>query len=150
MPSSPPPGITPRLGPRNEPVLDFAPGSRERAELGAELSRQASEIVELPLAPAPIVLDVDEDPRPRPDASRQHQVDEVLECREPFALAADQRAKRLFAATGTHDVEPARRARCDLHTGLELHVGDQLLEDLAARLEHFRRGFRGLEVGSFS
>lgn len=35
--------------PRNEPVLDFAPGSKERAALKAELRRQSSEVVELPL-----------------------------------------------------------------------------------------------------
>jgi 1-pyrroline-5-carboxylate dehydrogenase len=35
--------------PRNEPVLDFAPGSKERAALRAELARQSSEIVDLPL-----------------------------------------------------------------------------------------------------
>jgi len=35
--------------PRNEPVLGYAPGSAERARLQAELARQASEVVEIPL-----------------------------------------------------------------------------------------------------
>jgi len=35
--------------PSNEPVLDYAPGSRERAELKEELERQSSEIVEIPV-----------------------------------------------------------------------------------------------------
>jgi 1-pyrroline-5-carboxylate dehydrogenase len=35
--------------PRNEPVLDYAPGSPERTSLEAELQRQASEEVELPV-----------------------------------------------------------------------------------------------------
>jgi 1-pyrroline-5-carboxylate dehydrogenase len=35
--------------PRNEPVLDFAPGSKERSALRTELARQSAEIVDLPL-----------------------------------------------------------------------------------------------------
>jgi 1-pyrroline-5-carboxylate dehydrogenase len=35
--------------PRNEPVLDFAPGSNERAALKAELARQSAEVLDLPL-----------------------------------------------------------------------------------------------------
>jgi 1-pyrroline-5-carboxylate dehydrogenase len=35
--------------PRNEPVLGYVPGSRERAALEAELARQAGEVVEIPL-----------------------------------------------------------------------------------------------------
>ncbi len=35
--------------PRNEPVLSYAPGSPERKRLEAELARQASEVVEIPL-----------------------------------------------------------------------------------------------------
>ena len=35
--------------PENEPVLDYAPGSRERDELKAELARMAAEEVEIPL-----------------------------------------------------------------------------------------------------
>ena len=34
--------------PVNEPILGFAPGSEERAELQAELDRQMSEVVEIP------------------------------------------------------------------------------------------------------
>ena len=34
--------------PVNEPVLGYLPGSKERAELKAELLRQSSEIVEIP------------------------------------------------------------------------------------------------------
>ncbi len=34
--------------PANEPILGFAPGSEERAELQAELDRQMSEVVEIP------------------------------------------------------------------------------------------------------
>jgi len=40
--SAPPP-------PRNEPVLDYAPGSPERTDLTTELVRQSSEVVEIPL-----------------------------------------------------------------------------------------------------
>ena len=35
--------------PENEPVLDYAPGSAERAELKEELARQAGRVVEIPL-----------------------------------------------------------------------------------------------------
>ena len=35
--------------PVNEPILDYAPGSPERASLKAELKRQGSEVVEIPL-----------------------------------------------------------------------------------------------------
>jgi len=35
--------------PVNEPVLDYAPGSPERAELAAEIERQRAEVVEIPL-----------------------------------------------------------------------------------------------------
>ena len=35
--------------PTNEPVLDYAPGSPERAELAAEIARQRSEVVEIPV-----------------------------------------------------------------------------------------------------
>ncbi len=35
--------------PRNEPVLDYAPGGAERARIQAELERQAREVVEIPL-----------------------------------------------------------------------------------------------------
>ena len=35
--------------PRNEPVLSFAPGTRERSSLAAELTRQSAEPVEIPL-----------------------------------------------------------------------------------------------------
>jgi len=35
--------------PINEPVLDYAPGSRERAELKAKLAEMKSEVVEIPL-----------------------------------------------------------------------------------------------------
>ena len=35
--------------PENEPVLDYAPGSAERAELKEELARQAGQVVEIPL-----------------------------------------------------------------------------------------------------
>jgi len=35
--------------PTNEPILDYAPGSAERASLKAELERQSAEIVEIPL-----------------------------------------------------------------------------------------------------
>ena len=35
--------------PHNEPVLAYAPGSRERARLTAELDRQAAEVVEIPV-----------------------------------------------------------------------------------------------------
>ena len=34
--------------PVNEPVLGYLPGSKERAELKAELLRQSNEIVEIP------------------------------------------------------------------------------------------------------
>ena len=34
--------------PDNEPILSYAPGSAERAELHAEMDRQMSEIVEIP------------------------------------------------------------------------------------------------------
>ena len=34
--------------PANEPILNFAPGSAERAELQAELKRQMGEVVEIP------------------------------------------------------------------------------------------------------
>ena len=40
--SAPPPPI-------NEPILDYAPGSPERADLTTELVRQSSEVVEIPL-----------------------------------------------------------------------------------------------------
>ena len=35
--------------PANEPVLDYLPGSPERAELQAELARQSSQVVEIPV-----------------------------------------------------------------------------------------------------
>ncbi len=35
--------------PRNEPVLDFGPGSTERADLQRELREQSSRVVEIPL-----------------------------------------------------------------------------------------------------
>src|SRR5690349_13136970 len=35
--------------PVNEPVRAYAPGSRERASLKAELARQAGEVIEIPL-----------------------------------------------------------------------------------------------------
>ncbi len=35
--------------PINEPVLDHAPGSREREELSAELRKVASDAVEIPV-----------------------------------------------------------------------------------------------------
>ncbi|MEZ5979534.1 MAG: L-glutamate gamma-semialdehyde dehydrogenase [Planctomycetota bacterium] len=35
--------------PKNEPVLAYAPGSRERASLEAELARQAAQVVDVPL-----------------------------------------------------------------------------------------------------
>ncbi|MDX1394690.1 MAG: L-glutamate gamma-semialdehyde dehydrogenase [Gemmatimonadota bacterium] len=35
--------------PQNEPVLEYAPGSPERAELAAEIARQRAEVVEIPV-----------------------------------------------------------------------------------------------------
>jgi len=35
--------------PKNEPVLSYAPGSLERAQLKAELERQSNTTIEIPL-----------------------------------------------------------------------------------------------------
>ena len=34
--------------PNNEPILGFAPGSQERADLQAEMDRQMGEVIEIP------------------------------------------------------------------------------------------------------
>ena len=42
-------GIPATPSPFNEPIFSYAPGSAERAELQAELARQANQVVDIPL-----------------------------------------------------------------------------------------------------
>jgi hypothetical protein len=106
-------------------------------------------ITQLSLAATPIVLDVDQDPRPVAHAPRKHQVDEVLQGREAFALATDERAKRLAFLTRPDDVQPARLAGLDFYLDGEAKVRHQLLEDGLTRRECFGRRFGRLEIGAF-
>ena len=53
------------------------------------------DLAQLALPSPAIVLDVHQHPRPGTHAPRQHQVDQVLERRQPLALAADERTQRL-------------------------------------------------------
>ena len=107
------------------------------------------EVAELALAPTPVVLHVDEDAGPLAHPPRQHQVDQVLERRQAFALSADERTERLMAVLVANDVEPARVARLDLDADVEAEVAHQLLEDLLAGLEGLGRGLGRFEIGAF-
>src|SRR5207245_7040624 len=117
---------------------DVDPASLERrhrrelehlARVGHALGGPRRDLAKLAFSAAPIVLDVDEDSSPAAHPPREHEVDQVLEGREPLALAADERAERLLLGSLAHDVEAARLAGLDLDANVEAEMTHELLED---------------------
>src|SRR3990172_5289010 len=105
------------------------------------------DLPKLALAPAAVVLNIDEHAGPAADLLREHEVDEVLEGRKPFALTADERPEGLPLVALAGHVEPARFRRLDGHSDVEAHEVEELLEDDLARGERLRRRLGGLELG---
>ena len=100
--------------------------------------RALGDLAQLALAAAPVVLDVHEDAGPGAEPLREHQVDDVLEGREPLALPADQGAERLLLVALAGDVDPAGVARLDLDRDVEAEVLHQDVEDLLRGSERLR------------
>ena len=119
------------------------------ARLDHALGGTGREVAQLAFAAAAVVLDVHEHTRPGIHLARQHQVDEVLQRREAFTLAADQGAQRLLLVPFAHHVEATGLARVHFDADVEPEVPHQLLEDLLAGLEGLRRRLRGLEIRAF-
>ena len=110
--------------------------------------RAVGEVAELALAAAAVVLDVDEDAGPAAHPAREHQVHEVLERREPLALAPDERAEGFLLVALADHVEAARLAGSTSTAHVEAEMAHELLEDLLAGREGLGRGLGGLEVGT--
>jgi hypothetical protein len=101
-------------------------------------------VAQLAFTPAAVILDVDEDARPLTYLPGEKQVDEMLEGRQTFTLAADEGAQGFLLISLADDVETIRLAALDLDAHLEVQACHELLEDFLRRGDGFGRDLRRL------